>query len=129
MQQVPTQRPRGRSSRSSAANAKKQCNCKNSRCLKLYCECFAAGDFCAASCACLNCVNVQAEREAVDAARDVVLFKNPDAFQKKVSAAEGHKKGCRCKRSRCLKKYCECFNAGARCNPEVCVCEGCRNKL
>ena len=26
--------------------AKKHCNCKNSRCLKLYCECFASGRYC-----------------------------------------------------------------------------------
>ena len=41
-----------RSSRNSGASAaalaaaalgKKHCNCKNSRCLKLYCECFASG--------------------------------------------------------------------------------------
>ena len=44
-----------------------------------------------------------------------------------VTAAEGHKRGCRCKRSKCLKKYCECFHAGARCNPDVCQCEDCRN--
>lgn len=44
-----------------------------------------------------------------------------------VTAAEGHKRGCRCKRSKCLKKYCECYHAGAKCNPDVCQCEGCRN--
>lgn len=44
-----------------------------------------------------------------------------------VTANEGHKRGCRCKRSKCLKKYCECFHAGARCNPDVCQCEDCRN--
>ena len=36
----------------------KQCNCKNSRCLKLYCECFASGQYCEpGSCNCLNCFN------------------------------------------------------------------------
>ena len=44
-----------------------------------------------------------------------------------VTAAQGHKRGCKCKRSKCLKKYCECFNAGAQCNPDICACEGCRN--
>jgi hypothetical protein len=33
---------------------------------------------------------------------------------------------CRCKRSRCLKKYCQCFLVEARCN-EACVCTNCRN--
>jgi hypothetical protein len=44
-----------------------------------------------------------------------------------VTASEGHKRGCRCKRSKCLKKYCECFHAGARCNPDICQCDDCRN--
>jgi hypothetical protein len=36
----------------------KQCNCKNSRCLKLYCECFASGQYCEPGvCNCTNCFN------------------------------------------------------------------------
>ena len=36
----------------------KNCKCKKSRCLKLYCECFAAKEFCTGSgCQCLNCLN------------------------------------------------------------------------
>eukprot|EP00250_Pteridium_aquilinum_P034489 c7661_g1_i1 orf=2-604(-) len=40
----------------------KQCNCKNSRCLKLYCECFASGTYCD-GCNCVNCCN-NVENEA-----------------------------------------------------------------
>eukprot|EP00966_Prymnesium_polylepis_P296506 6850012-Prymnesium_polylepis.1 len=32
------------------AEKRKQCNCRNSRCLKLYCECFASGQYCFAWC-------------------------------------------------------------------------------
>jgi hypothetical protein len=37
-----------------------------------------------------------------------------------------HKKGCHCKKSACLKKYCECFQAGVQCT-DTCRCEGCKN--
>ena len=35
-------------------------------------------------------------------------------------------RGCHCKRSQCVKKYCECFKAGVYCS-EDCMCQGCRN--
>ena len=35
----------------------KGCNCKNSRCLRNYCECFAMGVACTAKCRCENCEN------------------------------------------------------------------------
>jgi hypothetical protein len=35
-------------------------------------------------------------------------------------------RGCRCKRSRCMKKYCECYGAGLKCG-ENCICEDCQN--
>ncbi|KAF5194967.1 tesmin/TSO1-like CXC [Thalictrum thalictroides] len=125
------------------SEACKRCNCKKSKCLKLYCECFAAGVYCVEPCSCLECFNKPVHEDTVLATRKQIESRNPLAFAPKVirsldsvpeigeesnktPASARHKRGCNCKKSNCLKKYCECYQGGVGCSIN-CRCEGCKN--
>jgi len=51
-------------------------------------------------------------------------------FQAEKQQRRGLSKGgsCRCKKTHCLKLYCECFSAGATCEADTCGCVDCHNQ-
>ncbi|XP_050391848.1 protein lin-54 homolog [Patella vulgata] len=113
------------------ARPRKPCNCTKSQCLKLYCDCFANGEFCH-NCNCLNCANNLEHEEERSRAIKSCLDRNPMAFHPKIGKGKHgvnhrkHNKGCNCKRSGCLKNYCECYEAKIMCSSS-CKCIGCKN--
>ncbi|XP_072646319.1 tesmin isoform X8 [Canis lupus baileyi] len=111
--------------------SKKPCNCTKSQCLKLYCDCFASGDFCN-NCNCNNCCNNLHHEIQRFKAIKACLDRNPEAFQPKIGKGKlgdvkpRHNKGCNCRRSGCLKNYCECYESSSCISWEVveatCAC-------
>ncbi len=137
------------------------CNCKKSRCLKLYCDCFRLEKYCQ-SCNCIDCANLPKFESDRLAAIQSILERNPDAFRPRIAVIQnankllaqsidqngaeaggfgdkaqvsmkpqptlltGHLSGCHCKKSACLKKYCECFCANVPCT-DRCRCHDCKN--
>ncbi|KRX39156.1 Protein lin-54 [Trichinella murrelli] len=111
-------------------NNRRPCNCTKSQCLKLYCDCFANGEFCS-NCHCTNCLNNLTNELDRSRAIKSCLERNPMAFQPKIGKGRAdterlHNKGCNCKKSSCLKNYCECYEARVSCTVR-CKCVGCRN--
>jgi hypothetical protein len=118
---------------SNGGEKRKRCTCNRSRCLKLYCECFSTGKLCLDGyCKCLDCANNGVDEHEADRTRAVQrllkkkgekAFRNTSLERKREVAIN---EGCRCVKSRCVKKYCECYAAGLVCQ-DHCKCEDCEN--
>ncbi|KAJ8756000.1 hypothetical protein K2173_024545 [Erythroxylum novogranatense] len=94
-------------------------------------------------CGCVDCFNNIENEDARLEATETILERNPHAFKPKIysspcsAGVHGdpakdvlfmgiHNKGCCCKRTHCIKKYCECFQANILCS-ENCKCIDCEN--
>lgn len=108
-------------SRTNTTDSKKKktgCTCKKTKCLKMYCECFALGKVCTPECACYSCCNTEGHKDQIEKARN----------NAKCKSSRKNTQGCTCKKSQCQKKYCECFNAGLACT-DACRCQDCQNHV
>lgn len=93
------------------------CNCKNSKCLKLYCACFRKGVNCCVECKCTDCQN------------NVLVMSKSDLKRKQRNAlhrAEAEESCCNCRMSFCEKSYCACARTNKGCGPN-CKCFNCKN--
>lgn len=117
----------------SKKNSKRKicCSCQKSKCLKLYCDCFAYGLYCE-GCNCVECLNKKECEEERKKAMVSIKDRNPlhnlnsDKTVEERPANKAYFKGCQCKKSNCRKKYCECYLAKKPCTSQ-CKCEGCLN--
>ena len=90
----------------------------------MYCECFAKGKICSERCECTNCCNKVGDELQIYRARQMANFRHPGTF-KGVAAFVPERK-CTCKKSGCVKNYCDCYRAGMKCGEE-CECLSCQN--
>ena len=110
------------------ANSDKCCSCKRSRCLKLYCECFASGKYCA-GCNCVDCHNTSEYDKARKDSIARISKKNPLGFIRRLpDNFKNQLVGCNCRKSECDRNYCSCHRNGVKCT-SVCKCMDCKNIL
>ncbi|KAL7544492.1 hypothetical protein ACHAWF_007871, partial [Thalassiosira exigua] len=69
------------------------CTCKKSKCLKLYCQCFASSVMCGVRCRCRDCLNTPEQEKARGQAVRKLLTRNPGERERRRcdSEREGEK--------------------------------------
>jgi hypothetical protein len=92
------------------------CYCTKTQCIKKYCECFANNKYCI-DCHCQNCANKLIEINPLQK-NMINVLENENETNKTI---------CTCTKSNCIKKYCECYKQGKKCNKK-CRCINCINK-
>ena len=107
------------------------CNCKKTKCVRLYCDCFSKNRICGEMCNCEGCDNRDEDSEERARIIREMELRNPFAFRPKLKTYEKadtmlHSRGCTCKKADCIKNYCECFKSQIGCT-RLCKCTNCKN--
>ena len=104
------------------------CQCSKTHCLKLYCQCFHNSRFCGENCNCNDCYNDATHAIKRNEAIDFIKSKEQRNQIKELDVFDtSYVWGCKCKKTKCLKGYCECFIRGKKCTSH-CKCDECFNK-
>ena len=77
----PLQTKKSQNKNSKTKTLNKFCNCSKTLCLKLYCDCFARGEYCNEKCSCINCRNIFDFESDRQKAIKGCLERNKDAFK------------------------------------------------
>ncbi|XP_020974988.1 protein tesmin/TSO1-like CXC 2 [Arachis ipaensis] len=97
------------------------CKCSKSECKDKRCLCYRFGVGCSLRCGCTSCKNTYGIKESSSVAKE-----QEHANDQERDNNDGNR-GCKCKKTKCLQLYCECFKAGKYCK-DSCSCENCLNR-
>ncbi|CAD8111839.1 unnamed protein product [Paramecium primaurelia] len=106
----------------------KPCHCTKTHCLQLYCSCFHNRRQCMSECKCNDCYNDGKHEEDVLKAVEQIKIKEQRASHHDLDSFDTKQVwGCKCKKTKCVKGYCECFIRGKKCTSH-CQCTECENR-
>ncbi|CAK65085.1 unnamed protein product (macronuclear) [Paramecium tetraurelia] len=106
----------------------KACHCSKTHCLQLYCSCFHNRRPCTNECKCNDCFNDGKHEDEVIKAVEQIKLKEQRASHHDLDSFDTKQVwGCKCKKTKCVKGYCECFIRGKKCTSH-CQCTECENK-
>ncbi|CAD8112632.1 unnamed protein product [Paramecium sonneborni] len=106
----------------------KPCHCSKTNCLQLYCSCFHNRRQCTQECKCSDCFNDGWHQDEVIKAVEQIKIKEQRASHHDLDSFDTRQVwGCKCKKTKCVKGYCECYIRNKKCSSH-CQCSDCQNK-